>query len=525
MQFDEWREFVHQSTRNRDQRGWHEQWQHGQVGYTWADLGTIQARIAQLGTAPLFVSRLSMQLEMKTRCEKCGAALHADGEAYICSYECTFCATCNSETKKTCPDCGGELVRRPRKRVPAGTEPRDLQPHRHQRRWLIWVVSFGVWTFLALAATGTIYEMYRATGRGSLKEIFFLQVSQMLPYALLTPFVYALAIRYPVQRGNWVRRSLLHLAFGVAFSALHVAMRATTPYAFWDQQTRTWMSAIWDTHAHAFRVQWPQLKMLFFANVLDDVTGAYLPIVLIAQAISYYKILRERELRTSQLQIQLTKARLQALKSRLQPHFLFNTLHSISALMLTDVLAADRMMTRLSDLLRMNLESDAAQVTTLSRELEFANGYLEIEKVRFDERLRVKLDIAPDALDAQVPTLLLQPLVENAVKHGISKRSEGGEIRIGATHDDRTLYLSIKDSGPGLGDGGNFEQKGGVGLRATRDRLETLYGSEQSLDIRELPEGGVEVRVSIPFRAEPRLLMYDLVSEGRESATGQTDGP
>jgi len=346
----------------------------------------------------------------------------------------------------------------------------------------------------------------------------------MVPYAFLTPFVFALAIRYPVQRGSWVRRSLLHLGCGVAFSAIHVAMRATTPYAFWDPQSRTWMSAIWDAHAHAFRFQWPQLKMLFFSSVLDDVTGAYFPIVLIAHAISYYKALREREIRTSQLQIQLTKARLQALKSQLQPHFLFNTLHSISSLMLTDVCAADRMMTRLSDLLRMTLESDATQVTTLSRELEFANGYLEIEKVRFEERLRVVLEIAPDTLDAQVPTLLLQPLVENAVKHGVSKRSEGGEIRISAAHDDRKLYLKIKDSGPGLGDGGSFEQKAGVGLRATRDRLETLYGNEQSLDIRELPERGVEVCVSIPFRTEPRLLTYDLVVESRESTAGHTDG-
>jgi len=408
--------------------------------------------------------------------------------------------------------------------APLGVETRDPHPPHPQRPWLIWLVSFAVWTFLALAATGTIYEMYRSVGRGSLKETFFLQVSQMFPYALLTPFVFALAIRYPVQRANWMRRSLLHLAWGVAFSALHVAMRAATPYGFWDPQSRTWMSAIWDAHTHAVRLQWPQLQMLFFSNVLDDVTGAYLPIVLIAHVISYYKILREREIRTSQLQIQLTKARLQALKSQLQPHFLFNTLHSISSLMLTDVYAADRMMTRLSDLLRMSLESDATQITTLSRELEFANGYLEIEKVRFDERLRVVLEIAPDTLDAQVPTLLLQPLVENAVKHGIAKRSEGGEIRISATHDDHSLYLKISDSGPGLGDGGNFEQKGGVGLRATRDRLKTLYGGEQSLDIRELPERGVEVCVSIPFRTEPRLLVYDLVSGGRESAAGQTDG-
>ena len=186
-----------------------------------------------------------MHLEMKARCEKCGAALQPDGEAYICSYECTFCATCRSEGQGTCPHCGGELTRRPRKRVALSeTETRDQGSPQPQRPWLIWVVSFAVWTFLALAATGTIYEMYRSVGRGNLKETFFLQLSQMVPYAFLTPFVFAVASRYPVQRGNWVRRSLLHLACGVAFSALHVAMRASTPYAFWDPQSRTSTSAI-----------------------------------------------------------------------------------------------------------------------------------------------------------------------------------------------------------------------------------------------------------------------------------------
>jgi two-component system LytT family sensor kinase len=466
-----------------------------------------------------------MHLEMKARCEKCGVALASDGEAYICSYECTFCPVCNSELQGVCPNCGGELIHRPRRRaVPTDGAIPGPEPSRSQHTWLIWVVSFAVWTFLALAATGTIYEMYRSTGRASLKDTFFLQFSQILPYAPLTPLVFALALRYPVHRSNWVRRSLLHLAAGVVFSALHVIMRAATPYAFWDPQLHRWMPALWDVQTHAFRVQWSELQMLFFSNVLDDVTGAYLPIVLIAHAISYYKTLREREFRTSQLEIQLTKSRLQALKSQLQPHFLFNTLHSISALMLTDVRAADRMMTRLSDLLRMTLENSATQVTTLSRELEFANGYLAIEKVRFDDRLKVVLDIAPDTLDAQVPSLLLQPLVENAVKHGISKRSGGGEIRIGATHDDRNLFLRIRDSGPGLGAGGHSGLKDGLGLRATRDRLKTLYGNQQSLDIRELPEGGVEVCVWIPFHTEPRLLVYDLVPEGRGVATGPSDG-
>lgn len=135
------------------------------------------------------------------------------------------------------------------------------------------------------------------------------------------------------------------------------------------------------------------------------------------------------------------------MKSQLQPHFLFNTMHSISALMLTDVNAADRMMSRLSDLLRMSLESAGTQITTLNRELEFVHCYLDIEKVRFEERLHVIFDIAPETLDAQVPHLLLQPLVDNAVKHGISKVPGGGEIRITVSTQNGELKLKIEDNG------------------------------------------------------------------------------
>jgi LytS/YehU family sensor histidine kinase len=209
--------------------------------------------------------------------------------------------------------------------------------------------------------------------------------------------------------------------------------------------------------------------------------------------------LRERELRASQLQGQLEKARLQALKSQLQPHFLFNCLNSISALMLTNVEAADRMITRLGDLLRISLETAGTQMTTLSRELEFVNCYIEIEKVRFEERLKVTVDIAPETLDASVPHLLLQPLVDNAIKHGISRLVGGGEIWISATQDDTDLHLEVRDNGPGLLDPSNF-QSGGMGLRITKERLETIYGQNQSMELIPLQEGGMVARVSIPFQ-------------------------
>lgn len=457
-----------------------------------------------------------MPLEMKARCEKCASTLQTDGRAYICSHECTFCPECALNSHYTCPHCGGDLLRRPlRKAATAISKNSHAGQPASNRPFLVWVVSFGVWTFVTLAATGSIYEFYRSTG-GSMPflNLLGLECSQILTYFPLTPFVFAFAIRYPVQRGNWMQRSLLYLAGGLTFSVAHIILRGLTPYAYWDAQIHGWVSAIWDSQAHVFRIQWYIFEQLFFRNVVDDITGTYVPIVLIAHAVSYYRRFRERELRTSQLETQLAKAHLKALKSQLEPHFLFNTLHSISSLMLTDVTAADQMMTLLSDLLRMSLASNGAQITTLSGELEFVNGYLEIEKIRFEDRLKVVLDIAPDTLDARVPHLLLQPLVENAVRHGISRLSSGGEIRIASSHDDRSLHLRVTDNGPGLAESADVSPQGGLGLGATRERLRTLYGNDQEIDIRNAAKGGVEVYLRIPFCVDPRPTVDEVTPDG-----------
>ncbi len=185
--------------------------------------------------------------------------------------------------------------------------------------------------------------------------------------------------------------------------------------------------------------------------------------------------------------------------------------------MLTDVPSADKMMTRLSDLLRMSFEDVGAQVTMLSREIEFVNVYLEIEQIRFEDRLNVIFDIAADTLDAEVPHLLLQPLVENALRHGISRLSSGGEIRIAASHDEHTLHLLIRDNGLGLGNRDGPPSEAGLGLKATRERLETMFGRAQAFEVRSPVEGGVEVAVRIPFR------LHEAPSK-HEIATGNLKG-
>jgi two-component system LytT family sensor kinase len=400
-----------------------------------------------------------------------------------------------------CSHCGGELVRRARRGIaPEGGETANRDSSKPFSSWLIWPLSFGAWSFVTLAYALTVEQFYRSRGGGAtFLSLFELQCSQVLPYAPLTPFAFALANRYPLQRSNWRPRLLILLAGGLVFSLIHVAIRGFTPFAFWDRGVQDWVSAVRNPQTHAFQIQWQMYQALFFSNIVDDLITIYLPIVLMAYVVSYYRSLRDRELRASQLQAQLEKARLQALKSQLQPHFLFNTLNSISALMLTDVKAADRMITRLGDLLRISLETAGTQMTTLGRELEFVNCYIEIEKVRFEEKLKVYVDVDPETLDANVPHLLLQPLVDNAIKHGISRLAEGGEIRISVTKDNDDLYFEVRDNGPGFRDSSPSRQNG-VGLRITRERLETIYGQDQSVELSTPAEGGTVARISIPLR-------------------------
>ncbi len=438
---------------------------------------------------------------MKTACEACGCRLTSDGDAYICSYECTYCKNCYVKLNRVCPNCAGELVRRPKHAKSMGPDARIFHANiEHPRLSIVLGVSFCIWTVIALAATVTIWQLYRSTEMPiPFRTTLWLELSQILTYVPLTPSVYALATRYPIRRDNWQWRWLPYLMAGVLFCVAHIMLRGVTPYAIYEPKYHDWTSAIWNAHLHQLAIQWNGLRKLFLNNLVDDITGTFVPIVVVAHAISYYRKFRDREIRASQLEAQLAKSHLQSLKSQLQPHFLFNTMHSISALMMSDIQAADRMITRLADLLRMNLESSGTQITTLSRELEFVNCYLAIEQVRFEDRLTLRLEIAPDTLDAQVPLLLLQPLVDNAVKHGISHRTAGGEIRISAARQNGDLRLEVRDNGPGLSNSGT-DRGCRVGLKVTRERLEALYGQNQHVELESPPEGGVSVSVRIPFQ-------------------------
>ncbi|MCA1557757.1 MAG: histidine kinase, partial [Acidobacteria bacterium] len=225
----------------------------------------------------------------------------------------------------------------------------------------------------------------------------------------------------------------------------------------------------------------------------------YWVILGIDHALRYYTKYRERELQASQLEARLAQAQLQVLKMQLHPHFLFNTLHAISTLMHRDVEAADRMIARLSDLLRLALDNEGVQEVTLKQELELLERYLEIEQTRFRDRLTVEMRIEPEVLDARVPNLILQPLVENAIQHGITPRRGQGRIEIGARRTNGTLDIYVRDDGRGLAGATDETVKEGVGLSNTRARLLQLYGGHARFELRCPPEGGTLASLAIPF--------------------------
>jgi LytS/YehU family sensor histidine kinase len=232
---------------------------------------------------------------------------------------------------------------------------------------------------------------------------------------------------------------------------------------------------------------------------LDSIV--YCTLLAVYHALVYYRVSQDRALRASQLEARLAQSQLQVLRMQLQPHFLFNTLHTISALMHRDVKRADSMIAALSDLLRMSLRSVGVQEVELREELDFLQRYLEIMSLRFGDRLTVTLDIDPQMLDARVPTLVLQPLVENAFRHGFGDGMRAGQVRVTVRPDGEMLRCEVVDNGRGLPQNGARE---GVGTSNTRARLRHLYGERFSLELTANPGGGARVSLAIPYHSLER---------------------
>jgi two-component system LytT family sensor kinase len=314
--------------------------------------------------------------------------------------------------------------------------------------------------------------------------------------AALTPAVLWLGRRWPIERQTWRTRVPLHLALSIAFSAIELAL---------ETEGFIQLRLVESVTNHSFMVGFPVLLVTgFHENIIT-----YWAILGIQSGFRYYRGFQERELHASELKAQLVKAQLNALKMQLQPHFLFNTLNAIMVLVRQQRgRQAEEMLARLSDLLRCVLEDVDAQQIPLRRELEYLRLYLSIEQVRFQDRLEIEISADDTALDAAVPHMALQPIVENAVRHGIGQVAAAGTIRISANRTAQNLIIRVADDGPGLGTA-DLAKCHGIGLANTRARLHQLYGEEASLKV-ENGERGVVATMTMPYRAADETQGIDL---------------
>ena len=358
-----------------------------------------------------------------------------------------------------------------------------------KRRWLKWAIIVGLWIFFGLLnGTQVVISVWMEGMHIPFWRLFATDFLGWLIWIPATPIVLALGRRFPVERGTWWRVLPVHLAACVLISLGHAAFasyvnKSLSPFGP-PRQPRSFLEMLSGRAMSQFHL-----------DLLID--GATLGV---SYAVSYYFRYREREFRASQLETQLAQAQLQTLKMQLQPHFLFNTLNGIAGLVRDSRnKAAVDMLAGLSDLLRYTLENAGKQQVPLKEELEFLELYLDIQQMRFSDRLKVEMHIDPEVLDAQVPNLILQPLVENAIRHGVSRRAGSGVVGVSAQRENGSLRIRIYDDGIGLRRDDGAATVEGVGLSNTRARLAQLYGERQRFSIAEREGGGVEASLVIPF--------------------------
>ncbi len=357
------------------------------------------------------------------------------------------------------------------------------------QRWL-WIAT--IWGGIGLFdATQNVFVM-RAEGMHHYwTRLFFTLLNSWLPWMLATPLVLRLVRRYPPER--WNRFSIwgAHLA-----ACGTIGLVCSAWVAGWEELLNPWALA---PGPDPFLELWRHK----FSNGLLSYVILYSMILLVDHFLESQRKLARQQTETARLNEQLSKAQLNALRKQIEPHFLFNTLNAIAGLVRekrND--AAVSMIAGLSDFLRRVVEDSDRQQVPLEEELEFTQKYLDIQKARFADRLKFSVEVPEELLPAQVPSLILQPMVENAVKHGIAKRVQGGAIRISASRNNGTLTLRVYNDGPGLPAGWE-KSRSGIGISNVRTRLRRLYGDGFELSMRDQQPGGVEASVSVPFVSAP----------------------
>ncbi len=364
--------------------------------------------------------------------------------------------------------------------------PMDASPTRSKSHDWLWIAS--IWFGFGLFdATQTVFVMRSEGMHHAWVYLFVTMVLAWLPWALATPIVLHLGHRFPPIKArpfsNWLKHLGTCTAIGLVFTAWTTWLELRlNPYA---------LPSVPGPFAHVWLDK--------FYNGLLTTVLLYATILIVSSVLESRERLAQQQTETARLNEQLSKAQLKALRRQIEPHFLFNTLNAVAGLIRegrND--AAVSMIAGLSDFLRRVLEDSPRQQVPLGEEMEFVQQYLNIQRVRFAERLQISVDVPKDLYPAQVPSLILQPMVENAVKHGIAQRAQGGAIQITAFRSNGTLTLSVYNEGPSLPADWEMTHSG-IGISNVRTRLQSLYGDAFALSMRNRDASGVEVSVSLPF--------------------------
>ena len=357
-----------------------------------------------------------------------------------------------------------------------------------ESRWVQWILYVVIWTAVGLFFASYSSLWGRVIYKSPVTWDYALKTNLSFYYiwACIAPLVLWLGKRYRFERGTRTISLLVHVPTSLILSTFQLVIAEIVVQSFSPEPLHLF---------EAFRAIQLTFVVYYHINVLT-----YWAILGVGYGRQYYRKFRDREIRAAQLEAQLTQAQLQALKMQLHPHFLFNTFNTISSLMHRNVDAADGVLARLGDLLRYSLHNVGVQEVTLREELDFLQRYLEIEQTRFEDRLRVKISVDPDVLDFMVPNLILQPLVENAVRYAVATRASGCCIEITAKEVLGQLRLSVVDDGPGLPQGYDLSANEGIGLRTSRERLQQLYGDEQRFTLSNRSPMGLAVTIIMPIR-------------------------
>jgi two-component sensor histidine kinase len=373
---------------------------------------------------------------------------------------------------------------------------------------------FAFWTMLAVLTAANRVADQRDFGVSIVSRTIpiALAFQQMYTWALITPLVFWLAGRFSIDRSNAAQRIALLLGIGVVVAFAVDRLNSSLVTAFHPRYQPSGLA--FPIGARSGPGSSGFFSVLRGPMILNHFI-IYIGVLSAGFARDYFLRYRARELETARLQSetarlvgQLAEARLSALNAQLNPHFLFNTLNAVSSLVERDPRGVRRMIARLSELLRYTLNGASETEVVLAQEVAFLERYLEIMQIRFQDQLEIEVNLADDAREALVPSLILQPLVENAVKHGVDKISGRGRIRIQARREVGRLVLSVSDNGPGpsgMQTAGDADGEGGVGLENIRQRLAQLYGGAQSLVVVESPDGGTVAQIVIPFRTRSEL--------------------